>query len=300
MSLYKSFVRKLRCHGNSLCRGQWYPEGFKREWETPFAYSPPCPEGSAWLFLGASQGSCPTDLDGGSDFSHMESEFHSFHCPRLIKITLWGERPFWRCQGLIQPSNEICLLGRPLPCVSVLPSSLWGQMVLCPSGASDYQPALSRGCYHVLLSSPPDAGLDSPWETRSLMSERPTFPLTLRKIPEAKMRARWTGCRTTLFEANEGTAALPWQKDESGDRDSGRGGQGLLMSQSRWTVSDVTRVTAHVTPGLSTSTSLSLWLWSPRGRKWEDSWRCPRAYGQGNKITRWGLLYITVQLTKWL
>ena len=126
-------------------------------------------------------------------------------------------------------------------------------MVLCPSGASDYQPALSQGCYHVLLSSLPDAGLDFPWETRSLTSEKPTFPLTPMKIPEAKTRAWWTGCRTALFGAHEGTAALPWQEDESGDRDSGRGGQGLLMPQPCCSVSDVTRVTAHVTPGLRTA-----------------------------------------------
>lgn len=103
-------------------------------------------------------------------------------------------------------------------------------MVLCPSGASDYQPALSQGHCHILLSSLADPGLDFLWEMRGLKSEKPTFALAPMKISEAKTRALGAGCRTGKAAFLMLMRAQPPCHDRkviwSGDRDSGRGERG--------------------------------------------------------------------------
>lgn len=61
-------------------------------------------------------------------------------------------------------------------CVSFLPFSLWGQMVLCPSGVSDCQPVHLLEHYTSFLLPLLVPGPIFPWEMGGLSSERPTSP----------------------------------------------------------------------------------------------------------------------------
>lgn len=128
-------------------------------------------------------------------------------------------------------------------------------MVLCPSGASGYQPAVFRGHYYFLLSFSSDLGFGFPCERSSLKSAGSTCPLAPIKVAEARMRApELAAASETCFSGMLVRAQPPCpDRKVPGARGVGylrplqtssRGKQGQMTSQSRCSVSDVSQCTS--------------------------------------------------------
>jgi hypothetical protein len=129
----------------------------------------------------------------------------------LNYIPPWGGAVISPVPTLVH--KGICVLARCLSqvhrAVSVLPSSLWGQRALCPSGA---QPGLLCGHCHFLVSWLSVPGLAFPWEMDSLKSKESTSQSVATEMQQKWWWEPHVGCRMEWKAASCPDASCPGLK----------------------------------------------------------------------------------------